>query len=206
MQSPPAKAIENSLSPGIPHRSETYGVMFEDVSVFPLHQEAISLFQVEHVKQRCLPDGLNYPMLEEYDFRNDTVNADLNIELKPTVSLRPYQEKSMAKMFGNGRARSGRNFLLSARLVHPSIKFVPQRLYNVEAEFDQAFQLTSEYMSWRTFKMQSGSLASIEAGSLVHDTLLNMCISSGHFEGATLFSLQLITQASLCCLVELERP
>ena len=65
------------------------------------------MLQVEHVKQRCLPDGLNYPMLEEYDFRNDTVNADLNIELKPNVSLRSYQEKSMAKMFGNGRARSG---------------------------------------------------------------------------------------------------
>lgn len=64
--------------------------------------------QVEHVKQRCLPGGLNYPMLEEYDFRNDTVNPDLNIELKPHVTHRPYQEKSMAKMFGNGRARSGR--------------------------------------------------------------------------------------------------
>ncbi len=63
--------------------------------------------QVEHVKARCLPGGLNYPMLEEYDFRNDTVNPDLNIELKPHVQPRPYQEKSMAKMFGNGRARSG---------------------------------------------------------------------------------------------------
>lgn len=48
-------------------------------------------------------------MLEEYDFRHDTVNADLNVELKPNVTLRPYQEKSMAKMFGNGRARSGMN-------------------------------------------------------------------------------------------------
>ncbi|CAK9146864.1 unnamed protein product [Ilex paraguariensis] len=28
---------------------------------------------VENVKQRCLPNALNYPMLEEYDFRNDTV-------------------------------------------------------------------------------------------------------------------------------------
>ena len=63
--------------------------------------------QVEHVKARCLPGGLNYPMLEEYDFRNDTVNPNLAIELKPHVELRPYQEKSMAKMFGNGRARSG---------------------------------------------------------------------------------------------------
>ena len=46
-------------------------------------------------------------MLEEYDFRNDTQNPDLSIDLKPHVSLRPYQEKSLSKMFGNGRARSG---------------------------------------------------------------------------------------------------
>lgn len=68
--------------------------------------------QVEHVKQRCLPGGLNYPMLEEYDFRNDTQNPDLSIDLKPHVSLRPYQEKSLSKMFGNGRARSGTHYHL----------------------------------------------------------------------------------------------
>ncbi|CAK7333601.1 unnamed protein product [Dovyalis caffra] len=62
---------------------------------------------VENVKQRFLPNALNYPMLEEYDFRNDTVNPDLNMELKPHVQPRPYQEKSLSKMFGNGRARSG---------------------------------------------------------------------------------------------------
>ncbi|KAK4488243.1 hypothetical protein RD792_003990 [Penstemon davidsonii] len=63
--------------------------------------------QVENVKQRCLPNALNYPMLEEYDFRNDTVNPDLEVELKPHAQPRPYQEKSLSKMFGNGRARSG---------------------------------------------------------------------------------------------------
>ena len=62
---------------------------------------------VEHVKQRCLPGALNFPMLEEYDFRNDVVNPDLAIELRPIAALRPYQEKSLNKMFGNGRARSG---------------------------------------------------------------------------------------------------
>ncbi|KAL2936251.1 General transcription and DNA repair factor IIH helicase subunit XPB2 [Bienertia sinuspersici] len=46
-------------------------------------------------------------MLEEYDFKNDTVNPDLDMELKPHAQLRPYQEKSLSKMFGNGRARSG---------------------------------------------------------------------------------------------------
>lgn len=35
---------------------------------------------MEHVKQRCLPNALNYPMLEEYDFRNDTVSYK-NLEL-----------------------------------------------------------------------------------------------------------------------------
>ena len=139
--------------------------------------------QVERVKERCLPDALNYPMLEEYDFRNDARNPDLALDLKPNVQVgggggrgrvpgraaggwagawagwgggsglgscclppssarrcrclflapaspiavtaprppstpsalpthslaqhRPYQDKSLSKMFGNGRARSG---------------------------------------------------------------------------------------------------
>ena len=41
-------------------------------------------------------------MLEEYDFRNDTVNANLEIDLKPATVIRPYQETSLRKMFGNG--------------------------------------------------------------------------------------------------------
>lgn len=63
--------------------------------------------QSEKVKKRCLPENLNYPMLEEYDFRNDSVNASIPYELKSIVKHRPYQEKGLAKMFGNGRARSG---------------------------------------------------------------------------------------------------
>nr|CAB3243291.1 TFIIH basal transcription factor complex helicase XPB subunit-like [Phallusia mammillata] len=60
---------------------------------------------VETLQKRCIE--LEYPLLAEYDFRNDTVNPDLKIDLKPTTVLRPYQEKSLRKMFGNGRARSG---------------------------------------------------------------------------------------------------
>ncbi|KFK33015.1 hypothetical protein AALP_AA6G319200 [Arabis alpina] len=71
------------------------------------HSFEIDPLQVENVKQQCLPHALNYPMLEEYDFRNDNVNPDLDIELKPHAQPRPYQEKSLSKMFGNGRARSG---------------------------------------------------------------------------------------------------
>lgn len=72
-----------------------------------MHSFEIEARQVEHVKQRCLPGNLGYPTLEEYDFRNDTRNPDLHIELKPMTRIRPYQEKSLSKMFGNGRARSG---------------------------------------------------------------------------------------------------
>jgi DNA excision repair protein ERCC-3 len=45
-------------------------------------------------------------MLEEYDFRHDTVNANLDIDLKPATVIRPYQETSLSKMFGNGYEQS----------------------------------------------------------------------------------------------------
>ena len=32
---------------------------------------------------------------------------NMNMDLKSSCTLRPYQEKSLRKMFGNGRARSG---------------------------------------------------------------------------------------------------
>ncbi|KAJ8003335.1 hypothetical protein DPEC_G00147260 [Dallia pectoralis] len=67
---------------------------------FEIRQEMI-----EELQKRCI--NMEYPLLAEYDFRNDTVNPDINMDLKPTAVLRPYQEKSLRKMFGNGRARSG---------------------------------------------------------------------------------------------------
>lgn len=60
---------------------------------------------VEHVKRRAIE--LDYPLMEEYDFRNDTTNRSIELDLKPIAKIRPYQEKSLEKMFGNGRARSG---------------------------------------------------------------------------------------------------
>lgn len=61
--------------------------------------------EIETIQKRCIQ--LEYPLLAEYDFKNDTQNPDINIDLKPNALLRPYQEKSLRKMFGNGRARSG---------------------------------------------------------------------------------------------------
>ena len=60
---------------------------------------------VETVKRQAIE--LDYPLMEEYDFCNDRVNPDLPMDLKPHTRIRRYQERSLAKMFGNGRARSG---------------------------------------------------------------------------------------------------
>lgn len=51
--------------------------------------------------------------MEEYDFRNDTFNPPLKIDLKANTRIRAYQEKSLSKMFGNGRARSGYTYRIS---------------------------------------------------------------------------------------------
>ncbi|BGP52859.1 hypothetical protein JCM8202_003941 [Rhodotorula sphaerocarpa] len=70
-----------------------------------VHSFEIRESEIEAVKRRCL--DLDYRMMEEYDFRHDEANPTLEIDLKPSAALRPYQEKSLGKMFGNGRARSG---------------------------------------------------------------------------------------------------
>ncbi|XP_071802961.1 general transcription and DNA repair factor IIH helicase/translocase subunit XPB-like [Asterias amurensis] len=80
-------------------REDEEGEELQTVS-FEVQQE-----EIETLQRRCIE--LDYPLLAEYDFRNDTHNPDLSIDLKPTTVLRPYQEKSLRKMFGNGRARSG---------------------------------------------------------------------------------------------------
>ena len=61
--------------------------------------------QVEVVKRQAIE--LDYPLMEEYDFRNDSHNPNVPMDLKPHARIRRYQERSLAKMFGNGRARSG---------------------------------------------------------------------------------------------------
>jgi hypothetical protein len=73
----------------------TYGIVCTTLRAPPSNS-------AQDVKKRCTE--LEYPMLEEYDFRNDTVNANLDIDLKPATVIRPYQETSLSKMFGNGYA------------------------------------------------------------------------------------------------------
>ena len=70
-----------------------------------IHSVEIPTNSVQDVQKRCL--DMEYPVLEEYDFHNDQENANLDIDLKPSAQIRDYQEKSLSKMFSNGRARSG---------------------------------------------------------------------------------------------------
>ncbi|KAI9205000.1 P-loop containing nucleoside triphosphate hydrolase protein [Polychytrium aggregatum] len=71
------------------------------------HSFEIAKEAVEDVKKQCR--DLDYPLMEEYDFRNDDVNPNLDMDLSPKTIIRDYQEKSLSKMFGGGggRARSG---------------------------------------------------------------------------------------------------
>ncbi|KAG5898117.1 hypothetical protein JTB14_006329 [Gonioctena quinquepunctata] len=81
------------------NEEEEEDTSLETVS-FEVNQE-----KIEVIQKRCIE--LEFPLLAEYDFRHDTVNPDINVDLRPSAVLRPYQEKSLRKMFGNGRARSG---------------------------------------------------------------------------------------------------
>ena len=76
----------------------------EDVEM-RVHSIEIPRDSAEIVQKRCLE--MEYPVLEEYDFKNDNKNPNLEVDLKPSTAIRDYQEKSLSKMFSNGRARSG---------------------------------------------------------------------------------------------------
>ena len=61
--------------------------------------------QLENVRRCCL--DAEYPTLMEYDFQNDKTLKTLNIDLKHNAVIRSYQEISLSKFLGDGRAHSG---------------------------------------------------------------------------------------------------
>jgi DNA excision repair protein ERCC-3 len=71
-----------------------------------VHSFEIDGNKIQLVQEHCNVK-LNLPLTEEYDFRADDINATLDIDLRPNVQIRYYQEHALSKMFGNGRARSG---------------------------------------------------------------------------------------------------
>jgi DNA excision repair protein ERCC-3 len=78
---------------------------FDDLKKKQIILLEIAPEKIETLQKTC--QELDYPLLAEYDFKNDTNLPNIGIQLRPNAILRPYQEKSLRKMFGNGRARSG---------------------------------------------------------------------------------------------------
>ncbi|VDD74460.1 unnamed protein product [Mesocestoides corti] len=83
------------------------GLLSKDGRLKSSETVAIEVLQseIERLQRRCVE--LEVPLLAEYDFRQDKLNKDISVDLRASTNLRPYQEKSLRKMFGNGRARSG---------------------------------------------------------------------------------------------------
>lgn len=78
----------------------------DDDDLDQVHSFQIDGNMIQQVQEQCNVK-LGLPLTEEYDFRNDDVNANLDIDLRPMAQIRYYQEHALSKMFGNGRARSG---------------------------------------------------------------------------------------------------
>eukprot|EP00049_Salpingoeca_infusionum_P000037 m.36681 g.36681 ORF g.36681 m.36681 type:complete len:781 (+) comp10028_c0_seq2:200-2542(+) len=71
--------------------------------VFPIKSDSETVANI----QRHMKTELDYPLLVEYAYENDTSVPTMDIQVKPSTRLRPYQEKSLKKMFNRGIARSG---------------------------------------------------------------------------------------------------
>eukprot|EP01084_Bolivina_argentea_P125024 221545_1 len=80
-------------------------IIDHDERILPSFAFEIRELDLEIVRKSAQEMG--YPCVEEYDFRNDPNSSKLDISLKAIAKHRPYQEKCLSKMFGNGRARSG---------------------------------------------------------------------------------------------------
>ena len=98
-----ARAADSKRAMGIDEQSAR--AIQDELAPQKIYSFEISANSVEEVRKTC--NDMNYGMLEEYAFRSDRATPDLPIQLRPIALIRDYQEKSLSKMFGNGRARSG---------------------------------------------------------------------------------------------------
>ena len=86
--------------------SEEEEKVSENINALRTYSFRLKQGTAQDVKKYASQD-LDFPLAEEYDFRRDPSTATLPIDLRPSTKIRNYQEKSLSKMFGNGRARSG---------------------------------------------------------------------------------------------------
>lgn len=82
-----------------------------DISDLPTNNDTcVRRFEIKEecvskARQKAL--SMNIPFSDEYDFRSDDSNPDLELDLRQATAIRPYQEKALSKMFSGGRAKSG---------------------------------------------------------------------------------------------------
>jgi len=84
---------------------ETEPTRNTDPSSQVMYSFQIKANDVEPVRKRCIE--MDYPLLEEYDYKRDMKLMNVKMDLKASTRLRAYQDKCLSKMFSNGRARSG---------------------------------------------------------------------------------------------------
>lgn len=135
----------------------------DEIYAFQIQDDKVGI-----VAQRCL--ALHYPALEEYDFRNDHINANLEIDLRPGTQIRPYQEKSLSKMFGNGRVKSGIIVLpcgAGKTLVGVTAACTVKKGVVVLATSNMsAIQWRNEFLKWSNINPDSISIFSSEKKSI----------------------------------------
>jgi DNA excision repair protein ERCC-3 len=121
-----ARVIKDEVDVKLKYSNDQFGALItidreddveeENMTSFDPYKEQdfITSFEIENsmvedVKRRCIE--LDFPLMEEYDFRHDDLTPNLKIDLSPKTLIRDYQEKCLSKMFGGGssggRARSG---------------------------------------------------------------------------------------------------
>ena len=54
-----------------------------------MHSFEVDALRLKEVKARC--DALDYPLIEEYDFKSDTMTPNLGINLRSHTKVRDYQ-------------------------------------------------------------------------------------------------------------------
>jgi DNA excision repair protein ERCC-3 len=82
----------------------------DEVRVAPkkMYKLEIDPKKIDKVKKErtlmSLEDKFKYMLSQEYDYKQvNEQNPELDVNLKTTIKIRPYQEKALSRMFVGGR-------------------------------------------------------------------------------------------------------
>jgi len=101
-----SEKAENRMFARLDDDEEDEDIDVEGINSLKTVSFMIAPDRVQRVKQLAKEES-HYPLLEEYDYSKDHKNPKLVMEQRPSTKIRPYQVRSLSKMFGNNRARSG---------------------------------------------------------------------------------------------------